>query len=91
MFARQRAAREQARRDAEWRSLVRAIADPHHLVSEHDETRFRAHLGGLAGTEQLSPSEELARACRARISGPSVPRPGQAGMWAPDADGPPAR
>jgi hypothetical protein len=41
---RRRASSEQARRDAEWRSLVRAVTKPNGVVSDVDEARFRDYL-----------------------------------------------
>src|SRR5438477_6542116 len=47
MFARRGGKRAQARRDEEWRRLVRSITDPDSDPSEAEEARFRAYLGDL--------------------------------------------
>jgi hypothetical protein len=44
MLQRRKATSEQARRDAEWRSLVRAVTKPNGVVSDVDEARFRAYI-----------------------------------------------
>lgn len=44
MFARRGVAREQARRDEQWRLLVRRITDPQIITSASEEARYRAHL-----------------------------------------------
>jgi hypothetical protein len=56
MFAKRGATRTQARRDEEWRLLVRSITDPGADPSEAQEAQFRAHLGELgdrAGRRRL--------------------------------------
>ncbi|MCW3028191.1 MAG: hypothetical protein JWN81_1402 [Solirubrobacterales bacterium] len=45
MFAKRGAAKTQARRDEEWRLLVRSVTDPGAVPSEAEEALFRAHLG----------------------------------------------
>jgi hypothetical protein len=47
MFARRGATKTQARRDEEWRLLVRSITEPGADPSEAEEALFRAHLGEL--------------------------------------------
>jgi hypothetical protein len=47
MFARRGATKTQAKRDEEWRLLVRSITDPGADPSEAEEALFRAHLGEL--------------------------------------------
>jgi hypothetical protein len=45
MFAKRGATKTQARRDEEWRLLVRSVTDPDAVPSEAQEALFRAHLG----------------------------------------------
>jgi hypothetical protein len=45
MFAKRGAVKTQARRDEEWRQLVRSITDPGAVPSEAEEALLRAHLG----------------------------------------------
>jgi hypothetical protein len=44
MFSKRRRMKAQARRDGEWRLLVRSITDPGGNPSADDEARFRAYL-----------------------------------------------
>jgi hypothetical protein len=46
MFGR-RGMKTRAKRDEEWRLLVRSITDPDRVSSEADEGQFQAYLGEL--------------------------------------------
>jgi hypothetical protein len=48
MFAKRSRTKTQAKRDEEWRLLVRSITEPDEVPSEADEARFQAYLGDLA-------------------------------------------
>ena len=75
MFARRSAAKEQAQRDAEWRSLVRAISDPDCVVSESDEVRFRGYLCGTAQNGPMPTEDHLRPGRRERLTGPRLEPP----------------
>jgi hypothetical protein len=47
MFGKRGGMNTRAKRDAEWRLLVRSITNPDHVPSEADEAQFRAYLGEL--------------------------------------------
>jgi hypothetical protein len=47
MFVNRHGRKTQARRDEEWRLLVRSITDSDAPPSEADEARFRAYLGDV--------------------------------------------
>jgi hypothetical protein len=47
MFAKRGRTKTQAKRDEEWRMLVRSITKPDGAPSEEDEARFRAYLDDL--------------------------------------------
>jgi hypothetical protein len=66
MFQRRRIESAQAERDAEWRSLVRAVTEPGQVSSEGEDARLRAYLGDAAGP----PGDDALLARRERITGP---------------------
>jgi hypothetical protein len=74
VFGRQKAAKEQARRDEEWRSLVRAVTNPNAAVSERDESRLQAYLAeqGTASADEAGRDPQMPE--RERMTGPQVVR-----------------
>ena len=70
MFEKRKAARARARRDEEWRSLVRAVTDPGGAVSESDERRFLDYLGEDDRAHASSPRHDSRREGRERLTGP---------------------
>ena len=76
MFGKRWGARDQARRDQEWRSLVRAITDPSSAVTDRDEDRLRAYLRGEAEGDPGASGDNLQMHPRERLSrSEDVPAP----------------
>jgi len=69
MFGTRKGAKAQARRDDEWRLLVRTITDPHGDASESDKARFRAVMDEL-GKVDPDPSQHDQPGGRERLTGP---------------------
>ena len=80
MFEKRKAARARARRDEEWRSLVRAVTDPAGTVSESDERRFLDYLGEDDRAHASSPRHDSRGEGGERLTGPRIKRPKQNGM-----------
>jgi hypothetical protein len=62
MFTRRGGTKTQARRDEEWRLLVRSITDPEAAPSEAVEARFQDYLGDLGARPRRSPLRWFTRA-----------------------------
>ena len=74
MFGRQKAAKEQARRDEEWRSLVRAVTNPNSVASERDQSRLQAFLAGQGTASADADRGDSDVPGRERVTGPKVVR-----------------
>ena len=74
MFARHKAAKAQAQRDAEWRALVRAVAEPGQVASESDEVRFRAVVAGQIHGAAPPLADAAQLGARTRLTGPKARR-----------------
>jgi len=80
MFDKRKAARARARRDEEWRSLVRAITDPSSAVSEGDERRFLSYLGENGRADPGSRRSDPRRGPSERFTRPAPARSEREGI-----------